>query len=338
MEEFNDLVGQICNPSTTSEGRSYAERRLFALISNENAWKPYSAFLFQANDAAVFFICIGLERIVWKCWDTFSFDDKVLFNQTITQALVARKDMSPYALSKLEQVLATICACSCSLEPAYGLMVDASQPGARTGLSVMRTVLDSVLSENPKLVSLQKQALVTSTLSIVGPLTNLACSVCTVALQNANSESKGLMLTALDLLKIIISKLPIGDHITSDVIQLLFVVAEQGAETDERFDDCAISAMEVLTEVMSKRFLPSNNSSSNSSTDTAINNNSHNSFSTGSSSSGAGAGGSGGGQGAFGGSAHNNVDMLLDLVGKSISLLKRFRYFLVYVYSKNIYL
>jgi len=43
--------------------------------------------------------------------------------------------------------------------------------------------------------------------------------------------------TALDVLKIIIStnKVQIGPHISSDVVHLLFTIAEMGAESDSVF-------------------------------------------------------------------------------------------------------
>jgi hypothetical protein len=309
MEEFDALVLTICSSTSSTETRSLAERRLQDIISNKSSWKIYAPYLFQANDTVCFFICIGLQRIVWRYWAEFSLEDKMLFNQTISQALISRKNMQRFALSKLEQVLATICACSCSLEPALSLMVEASHPNVHTGLSAIRTVLELVLSEDPKLVVAQKAVLLPAVTSILVPLTNLACSVCTVALQQTyTEESRTAIITSLDLLKIVMSKLPIGEHITSDVIQLLFAMAElAAADSESVFAQCSVSSIEVLTEIMSKRFLPPSRPQQVIPAHHASQVSPHP-------------------IGLAYPTTGSGTDMLLDLVGKSISLLKKFRY------------
>lgn len=208
--------------------------------------------------------------------------------------------MQNFAKSKLEQVLATICVNACSLEPVLGLLVEASHPEARTGLSCIRTVLDLILSDDPKLISDHKATLLTATQHLLTPLTNLACSACSLALQAPSTENNALMVIALEVMKILTSKLQIGGHITSDVINLLFTIAELGADQSSAFHASAVSSMEILTEIMSKRYLPpslsvpSNNMLSSSFQHSAKKDT-------------------------------NSMDMLLDIVVKSVSLLKNYR-------------
>lgn len=232
MDEFDGLIEKICNASSPAPVRAAAELRLMEILSNAASWKPYANLLFQASDTVCFFICIGFQRMAWRHWRTISMEDRLMLNQTIVQTLTTRPNMQTFAKSKLEQVLATICANSCSLEPALGLLVDANHPNVNTGLSAMRTVLELILSEDPQLFPEHRAPLNSAVNDIVLPLTNLACSACNAAI-NGTSEAKEqnshTVTVSLDLLKVLISKLQIGPHVTTDVIDLLFSVAELGA-------------------------------------------------------------------------------------------------------------
>ena len=77
---------------------------------------------------------------------------------------------------------------------------------------------------------------------VLVPLTNLAVSACKTVLRNATDAAAGTqeqrkswLLTSIDLLKIIVVKVPIGPHITVEVIDLLFNVSEFGAQTNSPF-------------------------------------------------------------------------------------------------------
>ena len=275
MSEFNNLVQTICNPSTPQQSRTAAEQQLLEILSNIDTWKQYSECLYTADDTVCFFVCIGFQKMVWRQWRRISSEDKILLSQTVVSALTNRKKLQSFAKSKLEQVLATICVNSCSIDPVLGLLVDASNPAVSVGLSTMRTVLELVLSDDPQLYPEYKPTLLSAVTDIVSPLTNLACGACTTAITRAADSSSSAeqndvdMNTALDLLKVIISKLQIGAHVTSDTVDLLFRVAELGAVglsnhtsaapsnlSREALGKAAHSAIEILTEIMSKKYLP----------------------------------------------------------------------------------
>eukprot|EP01038_Epipyxis_sp_PR26KG_P009793 gene9793-13175_t len=306
MEEFDELVGQICSSSSSYEIRSSAEQRLLVILSDINLWKIYLSYLLldNINDTIRFFICIGLQRLIWKYWGTghtleFSNDDKMRLTNTIIQTLT-QKNMQAFAKSKVEQVLGIICASSYSLEPVLGLLVDANSPGAFTGLSAIKTVLELILSDDPKLFPEQKVSLLIATQNILVPLTNLACSACSVALQVNNDENFHMMLVSLELLKLAISKLQIGPHISADVVTLLFSIAELGADRENVYHRAAISSIEVLTEIMNKRYLPPSPLIQNN-----IDSSSNNPFNR--------------------KEPNSNLSVLLDIVVKLVSLLKKYR-------------
>jgi hypothetical protein len=136
----------------------------------------------------------------------------------------------------------------------------------------MRTVLELVLFDDPQLYPEYKSTLLSAVSDIVTPLTNLACGACSSAVQAAEGSAEQKAQTvgaALELLKVIIGKLQIGPHVTTDVIELLFSVAQLGAADPSStssssgapidaavLERAALSAIEVLTEVMSKKYLP----------------------------------------------------------------------------------
>ena len=335
MDEFDGLIEKICNASSPPQIRAQAEQRLMEILSDRNAWKNYANFLFQANDTMCFFICIGMQRMVWKHWRNISMEDRMLLNQTVVQALSGRPQMQPFAKSKLEQVLATICANSCSIEPALGLLTEAENPAVVTGLSAMRTVLELILSEDPQLFPEYRPTLQSAVQDILVPLTNLACNACNISLSAASnslaaSNSNAIsgstdeqrsttIMVSLELLKVIITKLQIGPHVTSSVIDLLFTIAELGAAAAANNNNntnaanlnrAALSAIEVLTEIMSKRYLPPSPSNVAA---VAI------------------GGGGGGGiavpitTSSNSATTNGSLGILMDIVVKTVSLLKKIR-------------
>eukprot|EP01036_Dinobryon_divergens_P024118 gene24118-32535_t len=341
--EFEALVVLICASSTSSQQRSQAEVRLMDILSDYRSynWRRYSSLLLlhpdggihgsgasamapslsalngphSGSDALCFFIGIGLQRLVWRSWQReFTSEDKQFLTETVIQALTCRPHMQQFARAKLEQVIGTICVLSQSLQPVLGLIVDVTQPNAFTGLSVTRTLFEMLLLSNPKVSPIQLAVLLPQINDIITPLTNLSCGACSLALQSYNEDSHGMMVTALDLLKIITStkKVQIGPHISSDVVHLLFTVAEMGAESDSVFHRCAMSSIEVLTEIMSKKYIPPpSNAGSNSL------------------SSGSGDGLSSSARQGLSNTASSNssgsIDMLLSIVTKSVSLLTQYR-------------
>jgi hypothetical protein len=189
MEEFDALVSRICSPVTDQATRSSSEKRLLEILDNNSGnWRAYLQFLFHANDTACFFISMGLQRLIWKHWRDFSADDQSLITQTILQAMSMRPDMPHFVKSKLEQLIAAICASSCSLAPALGQLVEAENPGAVHGISLIRTVVEFALSEDSKIMTDQKEALSAATIEILVPLTNLAASGCALALKNTSDS------------------------------------------------------------------------------------------------------------------------------------------------------
>jgi hypothetical protein len=180
------------------------------------------------------------------------------------------------------------------------IIVQIDQPGFLTGLSAMKTVLENVLGDDPKVDALLKAAFTAETNSILSPLTNLACTACVTSMQQAPGEqSLRTMTIGLDLLKVIVSKLQIGGHISLDVLDLLFSIAETGANhsANSPYLDVALSAMEILTEIMYKRYIPTGTAASSSSSSSSSTASRHD----------------------------QGVKILMHLVTKTINLLKRYR-------------
>lgn len=318
MEEFDRLIETICNGATPAQTRTAAEQRLMEVLCNLNSWKLYANLLYQASDTVCFFICIGFQKLVWRHWRNIAMEDRLMLNQTIIQTLTNRTNMQTFAKSKLEQVLAAICANSCSIEPALGMLSEANNPHVSTGISAMRTVLELILSEDPQLFPEFRPTLLSAVNDIVVPLTNLACGACNTALHHAEGpkEQNSLTVTtSLDLLKVIVLKLQIGPHITADVIELLFRVAELSSPhnspqhsthnahnniTTEDAKRAALSAIEVLTEIMGKKYLPPRANNSTSS----------------------------GGNSGSSGSSSDSLYMLKEILVKTVLLLQKIRYVL----------
>lgn len=81
MDEFDDLVGIICNSSSSLGQRQNAEQRLLEILSDRSQWKQYIMLLQEANDTICFFVCIGFQKLIWKHWRDIGFEDKNILNQ-----------------------------------------------------------------------------------------------------------------------------------------------------------------------------------------------------------------------------------------------------------------
>lgn len=296
MSEYDHLITTICSSTASVDARSSAERRLLELLSMPSNLTQCLPSLYTANDTIVFFLGIGLQRLIWKYWTHMDQSQHDSLLQTLKETLLNRADLQTFSKAKLEQVLAAICVASSSLQPVFSIICQVDNPGFLTGLSAVKTVLENVLGDDPKVDSISRESFVAESGPILAPLTNLACTACLSAMQQSQSESSlRSMKIGLDLLKVIVSKLQIGPHITLDVLMLLFSIAEAYPDPSSPFHELAFSAVEILTEVMYKRYIPTGSTPSSSSS----------------------SGGSKSDQG---------VKVLMHLVAKTIDLLKRYRY------------
>ena len=149
-QEFESLVYVVCDQSSSMQMRQQAERRLCEIHNDDNSWDVLLSFLSVKDDNLLFFIGQGLSGIAWRKFNKFNSHQQETFVEAITSTLTQRGDMSPFARSKIEQVLAAICASTCSLLPLLSIVVELNQPGFEVGLSAMRTVMEEVLKDNPR--------------------------------------------------------------------------------------------------------------------------------------------------------------------------------------------
>jgi hypothetical protein len=272
LEELRSLVVAVMHvPSGSQEQRAAAERRLLALQKDESRWRLHLQVLYLADSDVVFFIAQGLRQFVWSHWRELSLADKEYLTQGVVECIRRPSDLTIYGRSKLEQILSSVCIMSGTLDPVLGLVVEASQPGVEVGASALRTVLEEVLSEDNKLSADQRKALVAAASSVAVPAATLACQICH-GIRASGAPDGPLIMTAIDLLRVLVSKLPIGPHLSASVLQTLCSLAERAIYIDEKtrlyapttrgsggpscrneaHSRSAIAALGVLNELMGK--------------------------------------------------------------------------------------
>jgi hypothetical protein len=115
------------------------------------------------------------------------------------------------------------------------------------------------------------------------------------------------------------------------VLTLLFTIAEYGAESQSVYHNSALAAMEILTEIMYKKYIPSSASATTTTPVAAMNSNTITGGGSvidgnGSRSSGMGMSGTGSGAALLG---RQQVDqgamVLMHVVMKVVTLLQRYR-------------
>jgi len=233
------------------ETEQQASQRFFRLCGQAGAWHLFLQALYSnpgCGDDVFFFVCLGLHRIVWSQWASLRPDEQSAFAAQVV-ALVSERgaQLQPYARKKLEQVLAGICANAGDFSPVTGLLVAASDgtdaaslQRAVVGLSSLQAALEEALSpQEARLVPGQKEAVVKAASAMVLPATNHACSMLALALSTLTSAPPAagsapeaalrcLVQVSLSVLRVIVAQVPVGPHLSLDVLQLLFSAAELG--------------------------------------------------------------------------------------------------------------
>jgi len=121
---------------------------------------------------------------------------------------------------------------------------------------------------DPRLTPQQQEAAQAAAAGMVAPATAMACNTirqymgqlgaaASAADPSIRQKYLALISLSIDTLKVILAKIPIGPHITADVLNLLFALAQLGAGPDGQLIPVANSALEGLQELMAKRFVPS---------------------------------------------------------------------------------
>lgn len=236
-------------------------------------WRFHLDLLFHLDDNCVFFVSQGLQHFAWAHWRLLSAEDKEHLTSAVARVIAGRGGgMSQYARSKVEQVLAAACALSVSLTPVFALVVGPGQPGVEVGISALKTVLEEALSDDSRLTPDHRQALVREVQKVAAESVSLACAICAEFL-NSGAPDGPLLALALDVLRIIISRLPVGSHLSPQVLDVLCSLAERGiampTSSAANFNGndsfkcakhcrSAILSINILTELMGKRYIPRN--------------------------------------------------------------------------------
>jgi len=288
MEDFIRAAQGVCYGSTNAE-RSAAEAQLSVIIEQEGALAAFLDGLYTAEDTVFFFICLGLQRILWKRWGQLEQQQQTRVTHILSQCLTERgagtgshssaPALQVFSRRKLEQVMSCACAQLGSLDPVVAVLqaLSVSASGEEGGgdaaaetrrlissLSLLRTVLEETLNlGDPRLTPQQQEAAQAAAAGMVVPATSLACStiqryMSQLGAADPSTRQKHLALISLsiDTLKVILAKIPIGPHLTADMLHLLFALAQLGAGSDDQLIPVANSALEGLQELMAKRFVP----------------------------------------------------------------------------------
>lgn len=264
IEECQSLIKQITDYATTSNDRSYAEARLNQIMTLTPFWQNNLTCLQNVDDTLLFFMCQGLQKYIWKHWFEFPGNEQEVISNIIMSTLFQRSTtLSNYARSKLEQLLGTVCTLSTSLDPVLKIASVTSNPNETdnliVGVSALKTILDDVLTPNPRIPPEKLKQLLQIAESNSVAITQLAYQSTLLGINQGGGENP-LLYYSLELIKTVLSKLPVGAHISMDLLILLFNIAENMFQSSPRV---AIVAIESLSELMGKSYLPPNVGSSN---------------------------------------------------------------------------
>ena len=255
-QDLQSILRVIYDPNTPHESRVQAEHRLDTFQNLEGSWKIHIDLITSERDEQMLFmLCFGLNKILWKSWSTISEPNHDMIASVMINFLIERFNNLPlYARSKVEQVIATLCKNYVSYDVGFKLVnaCNNSPNSHIISISVFRTILEESLSNDTRLSPDKRSKLSKDALDIAPQLVSLACNACVTAIQSCEYN---VLTTSLNLLKIIISKIPIGPHVNNETLNLLFSIAEL-ASTSTNFNEPSLNAVEALSEFMNKRYIP----------------------------------------------------------------------------------
>lgn len=307
MDRFIAVATIAISGSASSEERASAEREMNLIIEQPNALGGFLGVLREVDETVLFFVLMGIQRIVWKRWSYLSAEEKSNVGGVVITLIVEKSHvLQKFSRSKLEQVLANVCVQSSTLDPVIQVLNQSDTNSYQsiaelknnmeetfeklrktiTGLSALRTVLDEALNmKDPRLTPGQQQAVSNAASQMVVPAMDLACTVLNTSLSAttdiANSAAGGVQgvqaqalsahfyasRVALETVRVIMVRIPMGDHVTVSTLDLLFAVAKLGIRGSGSFnglvstsdvEEVSQLAIECLHELMLKRYIPNN--------------------------------------------------------------------------------
>ena len=349
--ELQSIQSTIFNPNSSNEARKAAELQLERFCEQPDAWKIHINLLQTADTNNIFLLCIGLNKLLWKIWSILTIEEIKYISESLIILLVNKFETLPaYSRSKIEQLLSTICKNTISYDVLFQLIqyCDNLSKSSHTtatnttstytnrliGISASRTILDDVLGPDSRL-SPDKRTILTNIAStqLVSYLINISCQACIdiINIQSTHtthihtSIKTDTLETSIQLIKVVISKVPLGQHVDENTLNLLFAIAELSATTIITtntnnssnthtyipYKQASLLAIETITEFMSKRYLPANRTAGTA---------------TGTGNNGAGTSGTAGNGLPSNSNREYMTGILLSLVAKAVNLIKVYWY------------
>ena len=117
MDRFIAVATIAISGSASSEERASAEREMNLIIEQPNALGGFWGVLREVDETVLFFVLMGIQRIVWKRWSYLSAEEKSNVGGVVITLIVEKSHvLQKFSRSKLEQVLANVCVQSSTLD------------------------------------------------------------------------------------------------------------------------------------------------------------------------------------------------------------------------------
>lgn len=172
LETYHQLVIEISSSNTTIEIRQNAEKKLNEIQLMDNFWYA-NIQIFNSTEEPefLFFLCQGLQKFIWKKWNHLSSESQSTIATTIMTLLYTKgKSLPLYARSKAEQLIGAICSLANNIDPVLQILSDPSQPNGIVGICALKTVLEDVMTMNPRLTTAQQAGIFINTYTYISYL------------------------------------------------------------------------------------------------------------------------------------------------------------------------
>ncbi|CAI5709942.1 unnamed protein product [Peronospora destructor] len=274
IADVEAALHRLLNPSTSSADKIQLEQQLTSFKETPDVCVPVLFTLLRTsqNEYSLWFAATTLEEYVAKRWVHFPISEQLQLRNFVWDFLQSASSLPSFVHRKLRKVVADIAIIQWSdatqLWPNFYTQLETliiDERSRENGLELLNVVVDEFGRDDTAIFATIKRQAKTKLISQLPHILSLLANILTKCSHDVQSRERHLVMTqdhvahvALTTLINLITWTPVVDHVTESWLSLLFQLVKNW-ESGYTLHRCVSSAtaLQCLTELMSKRFEPS---------------------------------------------------------------------------------
>ncbi|UIZ23998.1 hypothetical protein KXD40_008086 [Peronospora effusa] len=274
IADVEAALHRLLDPSTSSTDKIQLEQQLTNFKETPDACVPVLFTLLRTsqNEYSLWYAATTLEEYVAKKWVHFPISEQVTIRHFVWDFLQSASSVPAFVHRKLRKVVADIAIIqwndTTQLWPNFITQLESlitEERSRENGLKLLNVVVDEFGRDDTTIFATIKRQAKTKLIRELPTILSLLANILQKCSHDLQSREQHLVMTqdhvanvALTTLINLISWTPVVDHVTESWLSLLFELVRNW-ENGYTLHMCVSSAtaLQCLTELMSKRFEPS---------------------------------------------------------------------------------